>query len=408
MIAALLLSSAAAFAQPVVGPEVVSDPVPLTLATPLPAPAVAMARDRLGVAIAWTVQTVGSRIYVARLDASGQIAGSAREVPLFDRSAEAMLPSLATSASGTGFTLAWAEITIGSNVAHAIVTQLDAELKPSQPVKPPDPAERPLTAPPIVRSGNGTWLTMSGLLWPIDPDGTAKGLFGAGMLVSDMEARGTDSPQLIGSHNVVTKRTYTCQPGCAVIGGPFDGYCYEWCRIYEDHYSYELQLAPSLFAPMTTKTFPFGSSEAQPALGSDGRDVLVVWFNGPLTAAGDIVAVRLPLSSFSSFDAGGQILGSFTADPGAARPDIAADGERYFVVWRGKSFAGDHDIFGASVDRQGQIIRLPIATSAADERDPSVIALGDGTFLVAYEKISAGERRIAGRFVTFGRRRATR
>ena len=52
---------------------------------------------------------------------------------------------------------------------------------------------------------------------------------------------------------------------------------------------------------------------------------------------------------------------------------------------------------------------LPIATSSADERDPSIIALGDGRFLVAYEKIAGSERRLAGRFVDFGnRRRAVR
>ncbi len=330
-----------------------------------------------------------------------------------DGSANAMLPSLAPSASGTGFTLAWTEMPIGSSMARAFITQLDAELKPSKPVMLLRPADGPLTAPPIVRSGNGTWVTMSGLIWPIEPDGSVKGLFGAGMLVSDMEARGADAPQIVGSHNVVTKTTYTCKPevGCTVGGGPFKGYCYEWCRIYEDHYSYEMQLASSLYAATTTKTFPFGSSDAQPALGSDGRDVLVAWFNGPLTSSGDVVAVRLPLSSFSDF--GGEaapprILGSFGADFGATRPDIAADDQRYLVVWRSRSLAGDHDIVGASVDRQGQVIPLSIATSAADERDPSVIALGDGIFLVAYEKINAGERRIAGRFVTFGRARPVR
>ena len=46
--------------------------------------------------------------------------------------------------------------------------------------------------------------------------------------------------------------------------------------------------------------------------------------------------------------------------------------------------------------------------SSADERDPSVLALGGGTFLVAYEKMVGFERRIAGRFVTFGRHRAAR
>jgi hypothetical protein len=55
------------------------------------------------------------------------------------------------------------------------------------------------------------------------------------------------------------------------------------------------------------------------------------------------------------------------------------------------------------------VFPLSIATSLADERDPSVIALGEGRFLVAYEKDSDGDRRIAGRFVTFeSRSRAVR
>ena len=60
------------------------------------------------------------------------------------------------------------------------------------------------------------------------------------------------------------------------------------------------------------------------------------------------------------------------------------------------------------IDNDGRQTPLSIATSSADERDPSVLALGGGTFLVAYEKMVGFERRIAGRFVTFGRHRAVR
>jgi hypothetical protein len=70
---------------------------------------------------------------------------------------------------------------------------------------------------------------------------------------------------------------------------------------------------------------------------------------------------------------------------------------------------GSHDVIGASIDRAGNILPLTIATSTAEERDPSVLSLGDGTFLVVYEKFSNGERRIAGRIVTFDpRSRAVR
>jgi hypothetical protein len=80
----------------------------------------------------------------------------------------------------------------------------------------------------------------------------------------------------------------------------------------------------------------------------------------------------------------------------------------YAAVWRTIAPAGDHDIAGAVMASDGKLTPLTIAATAADERDPAILALGGGTFLVAYETITGTERRIAGRFVTFGRRRATR
>jgi hypothetical protein len=121
---------------------------------------------------------------------------------------------------------------------------------------------------------------------------------------------------------------------------------------------------------------------------------------------------RLSPPSFNDFIASVnqfRVIGSFGPDSGPTRADIASDGERYVVVWRTQTSDRSHDIVGASIDRAGNIIPLSIATSTADERDPSVISMGDGTFLVAYEKVSDGQRRIAGRFVIFDpRSRAVR
>jgi hypothetical protein len=119
------------------------------------------------------------------------------------------------------------------------------------------------------------------------------------------------------------------------------------------------------------------------------------------------VASRLDPSRFAIFPrsiADFQIIGGFGPDFGPTRPDIATDGERYVVVWRTATGNGSHDVVGASIDRAGTIVPLSIATSTEDERDPSVIAVGNGRFLVAYDKLSNGERRIAGRFVTFENR----
>ena len=115
---------------------------------------------------------------------------------------------------------------------------------------------------------------------------------------------------------------------------------------------------------------------------------------------------RLPLS-FITLD-GGQPLAAFAGDSGQTRPDIAADGQRYIVVWREQTAMRNHDVVGMAIDHDGRQTPFSIATSSADERDPSVLSLGGGTFFVAYEKMVGFERRIAGRFVTFGRHRAAR
>jgi hypothetical protein len=158
------------------------------------------------------------------------------------------------------------------------------------------------------------------------------------------------------------------------------------------------------------KTLPF-DSDAAPAIQSDGRDVMLAWFRGTQLTGGEVVMNRLQPSALSGFSQAvdePRILAPFGGDAGATRPDIATDGERYVIVWRTRGTQGEHDIVGASIDRNGNVIPLSIANSLADERDPSIVTLGPGKFLVAYEKID-GDRRIAGRFLTFdSRSRAVR
>ena len=59
------------------------------------------------------------------------------------------------------------------------------------------------------------------------------------------------------------------------------------------------------------------------------------------------------------------------------------------------------------MDEDGSVAELQIASSSADELDPSVIAIRPGEFLIAYEKDSGLERRIAGKLLTFPARRRT-
>jgi hypothetical protein len=198
------------------------------------------------------------------------------------------------------------------------------------------------------------------------------------------------------------------QQGCTNTSREAGWYCAESCRLYL--FNYEIQFV-SLYDVSTSYTFNF-DSQSVPAIRSDGHDVLASWFVGNEAKGGSVAAAHLDPARFTDFPRvipAFQIIGNFGPDIGATRPDIASDGDRYVVVWRTGLPDGSHDIVGASVDRSGRVIPLSIATSPDDERDPSVVAIGNGRFLVAYDKLSNGERRIAGKFVTFeNRTRAVR
>ena len=149
-------------------------------------------------------------------------------------------------------------------------------------------------------------------------------------------------------------------------------------------------------------------SESRPAIQSDGRDVLVAWMNGEQGAGGTVTAVHLSARSLVNVDwelQNEQDIGTFGADVVATRPDIATDGERYVVVWSTKKLNGDRDVVGASIDREGNVTNFSIATTDADEHDPSVLMTAPGNFLVAYEKLSQSERRVATRSLKFNKRR---
>jgi len=402
----LILQTVAAFAQPTVSAEIASDPIPgqlfpreLTPAT-FNTPAVAMARDRRGVLIAWAM--LGSdgydRISVARLDATGHIAGAVRRIPVASPNlVEVTAPSVAADPGGQGFTIGWLEIPdTYPQSTIAVYCRLDEDLNPSVPSVLPILMAAP-SFPPIVRSGKTTWFSLGKQVWQIRADGSAASPLDTGIAVSDMTV-GTDFPQVVSSHVVLT-RTTTCGqgPGCTG-GGFFFGNCL--CLITTFTNSYLLQFV-SLYTLSAEQGFTF-DSKAQPAIRSDGRDVMMAWFRGTDNA---VVTARLPPSGFVDFTQATQqpnVVGRFAGNSGLTRPDIAGDGERYLVIWRTHVAGADHDdILGASIDRAGNVIPLSIATTTADAKDPSVIAVGPGQFLVAYEKLTATERRLAGRFVTF-------
>ena len=417
--ALLLLPALTVFSQPVVGPEVLSDPLPVVPPVISAAvPSVAMARDRTGVAIAWAMPNAqgATRIYVARLNATAHVEGTVREIALASPPPESygveplatatasVCPSLAPSVSGDGFTLAWTEV-VGPPplpYARAAYCQLDAALRPSPgalllyPINP--------SAPAIVRSSKSrTWIAVNGVVVEMKENGTVSGSLNGGF-ASDMTVA-TDFPQIVGSLRRVVG--FTCIPGLPLgppscTPQPHLWGCPEECRIYE----YATQFSfTALYRTSEETSFSY-VSDAQPAVETDGHDLLIAWFDGAQVSGGAVLAARIDPASFDFLGALNtpQRLGTFARDVGPTRPAIATDGERYVVVWRTTSSAGRHDIAGASLDGNGIVTSFSVASSSADELDPSIVAVGKGVFLIAYETVS-DVRRIAGRYVTFGARR---
>ena len=354
-----------------------------------------MARDERGVVIAWTARNLNglNRLYVARLDAGAHVVGSVREIPTASTAdtIDVDSPSIAKSAIGPGFVLAWIET--GSS-STAVFSLLNADLDPAPP--------RTLTAVDassagsavIARSGKFSWLTANGVVLRVNADGTWNGV-PDGVTASDMVAV-TDFPIAVGGKQTQTLTRCTC-------GGPHDWTCPYGCSTFQ--LGFALQVV-WLYSASASMAFTFDTS-AQPAIQSNGTDVIIVWFDGAQARGGAIVASRFHPSDITRLDQFHHevVLGSFAPDAGPTRADIATDGDRYVAVWRTATADGTYDVVGASIDRDDKVTYLPIAISAADERDPSVIAVGDGRFLVAYEKITGNERRLAGRFVDFGNRR---
>jgi hypothetical protein len=396
VLALLFFHAVDAFAQ-TVGAEIASSPLPFTnLLSFLPAPAVGMAKDRTGAAIAWLMrEPEGDRISVVRLDATGHFTGQVQTIPAaLPDSIYVVAPSIAAAPRGDGFTLAWIEVTVTvPPVTRAAYCRLDRDLKPSAPAVLLVLPQRP-SAPAIVRSGITTWISAGGSAWELRNDGSLSAPLNAGITATDMTVA-TDFPQIVGvSHAGVG---LICPPGCG-SGGRIS-----FCTCpFVAPIAYAVQFT-SLYSITASRIFDF-DSDAAPAIGRDGHTVAVVWLHGAHLKGGQVVMAQVLAPSFADFPTAVnqfRFIGNFGPDGGATRADIAGDGERYVVVWRTATSDGSHDVVGASIDRAGNIIPLSIATSTADERDPSVISMGDGTFLVAYEKLSDGQRRIAGRFVTF-------
>jgi len=360
-------------------------------------PAASLARDDRGLVMAWEQ---GQKIAVARLDERGNVGGSIHEL-----GTSASAPSIARSPSGSGFTIAWMEE--WGSLVRVQFTRLDGELNAEAPTQLAPIGIQSVITPVLVRSdASSTWLAVNNEVWQLRADGTLDAPVITGLPASDMIA-GQPFPKLVGGTEA--SRTTTCMPapGCTAAGGPFKGYCYPSCQINVDT-GYALKFMTE-YPAVNAVPFTF-ESEAQPAIQSNGRDVVIAWLRGAQQSGGAVVIDRFSdVRDFVSATQQPELLGTFEADAGRVRPDIATDGTRYLVVWQVATTPGNHDIRAAALDASGKVTAYTIAASDADERRPSVFAARSGSFLIAYEKIGGTDRQIVRRLVTFdGRARAVR
>ena len=363
------------------------------------APAVALARDAQGVAMAWSVPNAAgiARIHVARLDRFGRL-GAIRELPVaFNSDTQGFYPSLSRRAGGDGFLVAWADIPIRR--ARAAYALLDASLASSAPVLLPG-----VTIPtaPLARTGEAMWVTSNGRFWQIETDGSARGPFDAFWPASDMTATAAGPRMISGWRNLNEGSCggTHCKPNPL----PWAGSC--------NCVKYDLRLRLLVPPDVARTTILEFETEAHPAIAHDGDKLLVAWFRGAQKTGGEVVLSSIDSAQGSSF-AGAvavpRVLGRFWIDAGQTRPDIAVTEQGTFVVWRTSSLFGEYDIAGALVRRDGTVEELTIAGSEADERDPSVLALENGEVLVAWRKIEGKQSRIAWRVIgSQARRRAVR
>jgi hypothetical protein len=399
----LLLVVTPAMAQPIVGAEVLSNVVtPSASLHPMATPAVTMARDDRGVVIAWTMlnaQRVNA-VYIARLDMAGRVVGAIREVPSSSTIADAAYPSIAASPTGSGFTVVWLEYSRAFPTVTVAFSHVTPDLETVGPYALLIAPQLVITRPPLARSGSATWIEAGGAVWRLVGDEYALRLPDVSTAGSDGTA-GAD-PEFVSSERVTTGFRCAETPACAIPHAPL-GTCSPECRI--DEYTFSIRLAGPA-GDFSAATYPFDLN-AQPAIARRDDESLIAWFSGE--DGGGVVAARVGSTSFIDAIAQAQFLGNFRGAPGYARPAIATDGDSFLVVWSTQSVAGaDRDVLAAAIGPSGTVTSFSIATSDADERAPSVISTGNGTFLVAYESIANGERLLAGRVVSLlARRRAS-
>jgi hypothetical protein len=378
----------AAYGQPVVGPEIASAPFQshFVSAAVTPQP-VAIASVNREFAIAWCIDNAAGlrRVNVARLDANAYlIPVTMHELPSTEPGADIGDPAITETPAG--YAVAWVESQMGSP-PRAELALLDRNLNV---VKGPK-VIRQIGGRIDVKVFNGEMVLVTGsVMSQLDGDLNIVNSVVLGAPVDDVAIAGD---QLL---FVAHTSTHDEHP-CFNFGrGPCPG------TVVFDNYDLFIVI---LYRASFTRHFYFFSSYA-PAIASNGKDSLVAWFEGTPREGGTLFAAHL-----DSQGLGPRLtLGQFGPDPGSAeKPGIAWDGQRYLVVWQDKAWYGNHEIRGAVVDSVG-VTQFTVTDTVAEEEHPTVTAVGPGRFLVGYSTTTAGQRRIAGRFIDFPepRRRVAR
>lgn len=354
------------------GPEIASAPLPATFE---PAPPALIVSDGAFV-MAWSEAGSDglSRVHVAKLDATGHVAGAVRVLPADDALRHAVRPAITETPAG--YLVAWVEETIDRVRFNAVTCPLDRALVPLR-----EPSFFALSARVLLgSSGDRIFVAVDNFLYPVDAFGKAS------VTIYNSTPGTTD---LI----VTPSRTLTLGQWTQYIP-PF--FCRTVCNPIPQ---YTLQIV-DVFRATTLNTFGFYSNLGA-ALAFDGTTLFVVWYDGSDADGGAVRFVPL-VPSFDIKHDKTTVVGTFPPDKGyVAKPRIAFDGVRFLVVWEVRNGAG-HDLMGVVITGDSLGAPFTIATGASL---PSLVTVSPGRFLVAYETSDAAGRHLAGRFVDVTSRR---
>lgn len=383
------LVSAAAYGQPVIGPELrtaVFNSYGPAVSTP--SSALGVTRDGSGFAICWSAldDSWKSRVFFARLDGQAMMT-SRSELPTGEPTGEADAYHPAIASDGNGFLVAWIERGRLWGVWQTFVARLD---RLGQVVRPPRAISTPLfltepRPPLVVWNGTSYYVDACPQLVRLSADGEVLQVIDGGCADGAVP---TATSVALARHS----------SGRVDYSGSF--FCHTIC--IQDSYSVGLSERGGCSAG---QTFNYLDSLGV-GIASNGKQFLLVW---PMAAWSRVlVATRIGNDCTLVDPWSGPLFIDFLAPGGGAgtsNPQIVWDGSRFLVVYQ-VSQSGGTEIRGATVT-DGEV-GAPFVIASGSVRRPAVIAAGPGHFLVAYELLSVQGAQLAGRLVDFPppRRRA--